>query len=84
VLAGYNKAYLVRPRAALSYLTFIRDELPEHLRACGQPDFTFWRTDDRRAFSGFGMTGRQYDRDFVTREFATGVPELSPDGKPLL
>ena len=84
VLAGFNKAYLVRPQAALSYLSFIRDELPGHLRGCGQRDFTLWRTDDRRAFSGFGIVSRQWDRDFVTREFAIGMAEQRQDGKPEL
>ncbi len=79
VLAGQNKAYLVRPRFALTYLQFIRDELPAHLRACGHEDFTFFHTDDPRACSCFGITPRQFDRDFVTREFAMGLPDAPPD-----
>lgn len=84
VLVGFNKAYLARPRAAQRWQAFIRDELPDHLRACGQPDFTIWRTDEKLACPTFGITQRQFDRDFVTREFATARPELRPDGKPEL
>ena len=84
MLVGFNKAYLVRPRAAQMFQEFIRDELPAHLRACGQPDFTLWRTDDRRACASFGITPRQFDRDFVTREFAMAKPELLVDGKLVL
>jgi SAM-dependent methyltransferase len=84
VLAGFNKAYLARPRFAGRYLEYIRDALPAHLRALGQTDFSFWLTDDRRACSCFGMTQRQFDRDFITREFAMGLPDSRPDGKPEL
>lgn len=62
----------------------IGHQLPAHLRACGQPDFTVWRTDERRACPTFGITQRQFDRDFVTWEFTMGKPELTPDGKPTL
>lgn len=81
VLIGFNKAYLCRPRHQQRYLEFLRDGMPAHLRVCGEEDFTFWRTDDRRAFPAFGLTARQFDRDFVSREFAMAEPERLVDGK---
>ncbi|WP_160123376.1 class I SAM-dependent methyltransferase [Rhodovarius lipocyclicus] len=81
VLVGFNKAYLVRPRAARRYLEFIRDGLQPHLAACGQPPNTLLRTDDPRACGCFGLTLRQFDRDYVTREIASGLPESYLPGK---
>lgn len=84
VLVGFNKAYLVRPRAARRTLEFIRDGLQPHLAACGQPANTLLRTDDPRACGCFGITARQFDRDYVTREIAMGLPEETPPGKYLV
>lgn len=81
ILVGFNKAYLVRPRYAQQYLTAIRDDLPVHLRAAGLTDFSLWRTDVARALGCFGITARQFDRDVVTREFASGLPEELIDGR---
>ncbi len=84
VMVGFNKAYLARPRFAGDYLHFIRDGLPAHLHTLSHHDFSLWLTDDRRACSCFGITQRQYDRDFITREFAMAKPDKRPDGKPEL
>jgi predicted O-methyltransferase YrrM len=66
ILVGYNKAYLCRPSAYLYWLTCVRDRLPAHLRACGLEDFTLWKTEFGDDFMGFGIAGRQFDKDFVT------------------
>lgn len=84
VMVGFNKAYLARPRFAGEYLHFIRDALPAHLHALGHHDFSLWLTDERRACSCFGITQRQYERDFITREFAMAKPDKRADGKPEL
>lgn len=84
IMVGFNKAYLARPRFAGDWLHFIRDALPAHLHALGHHDFSLWLTDERRACSCFGITQRQYDRDFITREFAMAKPDKRPDGKPEL
>lgn len=84
VMVGFNKAYLARPRYAARWLEFIRDAMPAHLRAVGHADFSLWRTDDRRGCPCFGITPRQYDRDFITREFAMALPDKRADGKPEL
>jgi Methyltransferase domain len=66
ILVGFNKAYLCRPSAYLFWLTFIRDRLPEHLRSCHLPDFTIWKCEHGDDFMGFGIAGRQFDKDFFT------------------
>lgn len=66
VLVGFNKAYLCRPSAHLYWLVFVRDRLPNHLRSCGLTDFTIWKTDQGDDFRGFGIAGRQFDKDFFT------------------
>ena len=66
ILVGYNKAYLCRPLAYLFWLTFIRDRLPGHLRGCDLGDFTIWKSEHGDDFMGFGIAGRQFDKDFFT------------------
>jgi len=84
ILVGFNKAYLVRPRVALEYHTFMRDLLPGFLRFCGISDFTLSRTDIPRACATFGITGREYDLDILTRERMRGMPEALVEGKIVL
>ncbi|WP_160119853.1 class I SAM-dependent methyltransferase [Rhodovarius lipocyclicus] len=78
VLAGHNKAYLARPEAARDYLFFIRDQLPQALRARGTTDFTFWRMSEPEDWRGFGVAGRQWDRDFVGLKEDVNEPEGPP------
>ncbi|RVT91594.1 class I SAM-dependent methyltransferase [Rhodovarius crocodyli] len=75
VLAGHNKAYLARPEAARDYLFFIRDQLPAQLRARGTTDFTFWRMAEPEDWRGFGVAGRQWNRDFVGLREDVNEPE---------
>jgi predicted O-methyltransferase YrrM len=75
ILAGFNKGYLCRPSAAQFYLHFIRDALPNILRDRDFSDFTIFRMSNKDDFRGFGITNRQWDRDFVTLTTDVSVPE---------
>jgi hypothetical protein len=57
------------------YLRFVVEELPDFLRAMGQPDFTLWHMAHPSDSSAIGITSRQFDRDVVTLDTDTRVPE---------
>jgi hypothetical protein len=78
ILAGHNKAFLTRPGGALPYLRFVRDAMPAAMRARGTTDFTFWRMSSREDWRGFGVAGRQWDRDFVGLREKIEEPEGPP------
>lgn len=74
-LAGCNKAYLCREHMLPFYLRFVADALPDYLKAVGQPDFTLWRMAHPSDCSAVGINPRQFDRDIVTLETDTNIPE---------
>lgn len=75
VLAGFNKAYLCRPHMASIYLRFVAEELPEFLRAMGQPNFTLWRMAHPSDSFAVGISDRQFERDVITLDTDTNIPE---------
>ncbi len=60
-LAGFNKAYLCRPRAAKRYLEFIKGSLYAEMAARGCAEVTLWKTNTPQEVNAFGITARALD-----------------------
>jgi hypothetical protein len=64
-LIGANKAYLCRPYAMRSYLTYVKDSLFKDMVARGRGDVTIWKSTAPSDMNTFGVSPRYLEHDYL-------------------